>query len=265
MINELCQLAKVAGDAIMQVYHAHKPIDIEIKPDNTPVTSADLAANNVILAGLKQLSPSIPILSEEALAPWSERRNWQRYWLIDPLDGTKEFIKRTGEFTVNIALIEEGEPTIGVIYYPMDETLYYAIDGQAWRVKDGKKTALTVSENSSDLIIATTRSHMTGRLGDFLEQLPAHQKRITGSSIKFCLIAEGSAQLYPRLGPTSIWDTGAGQAIVEAAGGQVTDWQGYRLSYYPAPSLLNPEFIVSIPGNQIFTLADKRKRSVDDV
>jgi 3'(2'), 5'-bisphosphate nucleotidase len=244
MIEQICQLSRDAGAAIMTIYQEETQIDVQIKKDNSPVTNADLAAHNIICRGLMRLTPDIPVLSEEDPCPWSERQHWQQYWLVDPLDGTKEFIKRNGEFTVNIALIDNGRPIMGVIYAPVFDRLYAADGDVVWKEELGERTTIAV-KTSDRLTVATTRSHTNGKLAEYLEQLPPHEKLIAGSSLKFCLIAEGKAQLYPRLGPTSIWDTAAGQAIVETAGGSVTDWQGNPISYFPAPSLLNPEFIVT--------------------
>lgn len=247
MLEQICRLSREAGAAIMTIYQDKELTNIQIKSDNSPVTAADLAAHRVISEGLKKLTPDIPVLSEEDPCSWQVRRQWQTYWLVDPLDGTKEFIKRNGEFTVNIALIEQGKAIMGVIYAPVFDTLYAADGKGAWKDLDGIRTPISVHD-AETLTVATTRSHTNGKLAEYLAQLPPHEKIIAGSSLKFCLIAEGKAQFYPRLGPTSIWDTAAGQAIVEAAGGVVSDWQGNPLSYYPAPSLLNPEFYVSLPA-----------------
>ncbi len=192
MLDQVCQLARNAGDAIMQVYDGTKPMDVVSKADNSPVTAADIAAHTVIMDGLRTLTPEIPVLSEEDPPGWEVRQHWQRYWLVDPLDGTKEFIKRNGEFTVNIALIDDAE------------------------------------------------------LKEYLQQLGEHQTTSIGSSLKFCLVAEGQAQLYPRFGPTNIWDTAAGHAVAAAAGAHVHDWQGKPLDYTPRESFLNPGFRVSI-------------------
>lgn len=246
MLEQICRLSREAGKAIMNVYQNEELTNIQIKQDNSPVTAADLAAHSVISAGLKKLTPDIPVLSEEDPCSWSQRRHWQRYWLVDPLDGTKEFIKRNGEFTVNIALINEGKAIMGVIYAPVFDALYAAEGKSVWKEEQGIRTPIKV-QYSDALTVATTRYHASGKLSEYLVQLPSHHKLIAGSSLKFCLIAEGKAQLYPRFGPTSIWDTAAGQAIVEAAGGTVTDWQGNPLTYYPSPTLLNPEFVVSLP------------------
>lgn len=247
MLQQVCQLARDAGAAIMAVYDSPVPPDIAHKADHTPVTAADLAAHHIILAGLKAISRDIPVLSEEDPAEWSERQQWQRYWLVDPLDGTKEFIKRNGEFTVNIALIEQGEPVLGVVYVPVTGVLYAAAEGQAWKEEAGERVILKVAEAHPPLVVVS-RSHAANdqELKEYLQQLGEHQTITVGSSLKFCLVAEGKAQLYPRFGPTNIWDTGAGHAVAVAAGGHVRDWQGKTLSYTPRESFLNPGFRVSV-------------------
>jgi 3'(2'), 5'-bisphosphate nucleotidase len=246
MHSAVCSLAKEAGQAIMAIYTAKKPAEVMHKQDHSPLTEADLAANAIIMAGLSQLTPDIPILSEEALVDYAQRKNWQRYWLVDPLDGTQQFINRTGEFTVNIALIEHGVATTGVIYAPVTDVLWYAFAGQAWKEQQNKASRIYVATAEPPVLVAS-RSQVANnlRLKQYLADFGPHQLIDIGSSLKFCLVAEGQAQLYPRFGPTNIWDTGAGQAIVEAAGGTVTDWQGQRLDYTARSSFLNPHFRAS--------------------
>lgn len=243
LLTQIEQLCRDAGQAIMTVYHAEQPIYIEQKSDNSPVTQADLAAHAVIKRGLTQISPDIPQLSEEEPPEWEVRRYWQRYWLIDPLDGTKEFIQRNAEFTVNIALIEQGEPVLGVVYVPVNDVLYAASGGKAWKVVAGKRQKIHVQAAVPPSVVIS-RSHQDAELKNYLAQLGAHNTLAIGSSLKFCLIAEGSAQIYPRFGPTHTWDTAAGHAIALAAGAKVCDWQGKVLDYTPAESLLNPGFKV---------------------
>ncbi|PWW01102.1 3'(2'),5'-bisphosphate nucleotidase CysQ [Mangrovibacter plantisponsor] len=245
MLEQICQLARDAGVAIMAVYQGDKPVEETHKADNSPVTAADIAAHKVILAGLQSLTPDIPVLSEEAPAAWSERQHWQRYWLVDPLDGTKEFLKRNGEFTVNIALIEQGKPVLGVVYAPVLKVMYSAANGKAWKEECGVRKQIQVREAHPPLVVIS-RSHADAELTEYLEQLGEHQTTSIGSSLKFCLVAEGAAQLYPRFGPTNVWDTGAGHAVAVAAGAQVHDWQGKTLDYTPRESFLNPGFRVSI-------------------
>ncbi|WP_034944493.1 3'(2'),5'-bisphosphate nucleotidase CysQ [Erwinia oleae] len=245
MLDNICQLARDAGDAIMQIYNQQAPLDVAHKQDNSPVTAADIAAHEVILQGLTRLSSDIPVLSEEAPPAWDVRRHWQRYWLVDPLDGTKEFIKRNGEFTVNIALIEQGKPVLGVVYAPVLGVMYSAAEGQAWKEEGGRREVIQIREARPPLVVVS-RSHADSELEDYLSQLGEHQTIAIGSSLKFCLVAEGKAQLYPRFGPTNIWDTGAGHAVAIAAGAHVHDWQGKSLDYAPRESFLNPGFRVSI-------------------
>ena len=247
MLEQICQLARAAGDAIMQVYDGAQPMDIERKADDSPVTAADLAAHQVIVNGLQALTPEVPVLSEEDPPAWEVRQQWQRYWLVDPLDGTKEFIKRNGEFTVNIALIEKGKPVLGVVYAPAIGVLYSAAEGKAWKEEGGHKSQIHVRDARPPLVVVS-RSHFDKdeELQEYLQQLGEHQTTAIGSSLKFCLVAEGKAQLYPRFGPTNIWDTGAGHAVAIAAGAHVHDWQGKTLDYAPRESFLNPGFRVSL-------------------
>ncbi len=247
MLDKICQLAREAGDAIMQVYDGAQPMDVTRKSDDSPVTAADLAAHEVIMQGLAALTPDVPVLSEEDPPSWEIRQHWQEYWLVDPLDGTKEFIKRNGEFTVNIALIENGKPVLGVVYAPALGVLYSAAEGKAWKQKDGATTQIHVREARPPLVVVS-RSHFDKdvELQEYLHQLGEHQTTAIGSSLKFCLVAEGEAQLYPRFGPTNIWDTGAGHAVAIAAGAHVHDWKGQTLDYTPRESFLNPGFRVSL-------------------
>ncbi len=245
MLEQICQLATEAGAAIMVVYHGEQPLNINHKQDDSPVTAADLAAHKIISTGLKTLTPDIPVLSEEAPQEWLERQSWQRYWLVDPLDGTKEFLNRNGEFTVNIALIEDGKPVLGVVFAPVLDVMYFAHEGKAWKVKEGVTERIHVKTAPVPLVVIS-RSHTDDELKDYLQVLGEHQTVSIGSSLKFCLVAEGQAQLYPRFGPTNVWDTAAGHAVAAAAGAQVNDWHGKPLDYTPAESFLNPGFRVSI-------------------
>jgi len=247
MLDKIIQLAREAGDAIMHVYAGSQPMDVTRKSDDSPVTAADLAAHKVIVEGLAALSPEVPVLSEEDPPSWAVRQNWKKYWLVDPLDGTKEFIKRNGEFTVNIALIENGKPVLGVVYAPALGVMYSASEGKAWKEEGGHKTQIQVRE-ARPLLVVVSRSHADKdeELKEYLAQLGEHQTTAIGSSLKFCLVAEGKAQLYPRFGPTNIWDTGAGHAVAIAAGAHVHDWQGKTLDYSPRESFLNPGFRVSL-------------------
>ena len=246
MLDAICQLAREAGDAIMQVYEGDKPMEVTNKMDDSPVTAADIAAHNVIAHGLQALTPEIPILSEEDPPAWEVRQGWDRYWLVDPLDGTKEFIKRNGEFTVNIALIEKGKPVMGVVYAPVLKVMYAAAGGKAWKDEAGNRQPIQVRDARPPLVVVSRSHGNNAELDEYLQQLGEHQTTAIGSSLKFCLVAEGKAQLYPRFGPTSVWDTAAGHAVAVAAGAHVHDWQGRTLDYTPRESFLNPGFRVSI-------------------
>ncbi len=246
MLEQICQLAREAGDAIMNVYDGEAPLDVSHKSDDSPVTAADIAAHGVIIRGLQQLTLEVPIVSEEDPPAFEVRQHWQRYWLVDPLDGTKEFIKRNGEFTVNIALIEQGKPVLGVVYAPVLGVMYSAAEGKAWKEEGGQKTQIKIRDARPPLVVVS-RSHQDGdELTEYLKQLGEHQTVAIGSSLKFCLVAEGKAQLYPRFGPTNGWDTAAGHAVALAAGAHVHDWKGRPLDYTPRESFLNPGFRVSI-------------------
>ena len=246
MLEQICQLAREAGDAIMQVYKDAAPLDVSHKSDDSPVTAADIAAHQVIVNGLAQLSPEVPVLSEEDPPAWEVRQHWQRYWLVDPLDGTKEFIKRNGEFTVNIALIDAGKPVLGVVYAPALGVMYSAAEGKAWKEEGGHREQIHARDARPPLVVVSRSHGDDDEMKQYLKQLGEHQTVATGSSLKFCLVAEGKAQLYPRFGPTNIWDTGAGHAVAMAAGAHVHDWQGKTLDYAPRESFLNPGFRVSL-------------------
>jgi 3'(2'), 5'-bisphosphate nucleotidase len=243
-IKRIIEIAQQAGTAILKVYDTD--FSVYEKSDQSPLTEADLAAHRVIANSLLELTPEIPILSEEsATIPYSLRSTWSRYWLIDPLDGTKEFVKRNGEFTVNIALIDNMRPVIGVIYVPVSKVSYYSsTDGGAYKQMPGKEPEpiKASARHTSPVRVAGSRSHAGESLKRFLENLGEHHIISMGSSLKSCLVAEGKADIYPRLGPTSEWDTAAAQAIVEAAGGRITDTSMQPLQYNSKDSLLNPDF-----------------------
>lgn len=247
MLEQICQLAREAGAAIMQVYEGEKPLEATQKSDDSPVTTADLAAHTIIMQGLQALTPDVPVLSEEDPQSWEVRQKWDRYWLVDPLDGTKEFLKRNGEFTVNIALIEKGKAVMGVVYAPVLKIMYSAAEGKAWKEECGTRNQIQVRDARPPLVVVS-RSHSDtdSELKEYLQQIGEHQTTAIGSSLKFCLVADGQAQLYPRFGPTNIWDTAAGHAVAVAAGAHVHDWQGKPLDYTPRESFLNPGFRVSI-------------------
>ncbi len=240
----LMPIVAAAAAAIMRVYGA--PFSVERKTDDSPLTMADLESQRIIIAGLAALTPQVPILSEEsAHAPWESRRLWPELWIVDPLDGTREFVKRNGEFTVNIALVVDHEPVLGIVAAPALATVYWGAAGVGAfrRCRDATQTAIRVSEPQTPLRVVGSRSHQSARSEAYLGTLGAYATTAVGSSLKFCLIAEGNADFYPRFGPTSEWDTAAGQAILEAAGGHVTRLDGHRLRYNCRQSLLNGDFI----------------------
>ncbi|MBY4679082.1 3'(2'),5'-bisphosphate nucleotidase CysQ [Marinobacterium arenosum] len=261
-LEQLKQIARDAGQAIMQVYRREE-FGVRSKEDDSPLTEADLAAHRVIEAGLAALTPEIPRLSEEAAAiPFEQRRNWQRFWCIDPLDGTKEFIRRNDEFTVNIALIEQGAPLLGLIYVPPTGTLYWGgRELGAWKQRDGQPPrAIHCRPLGEILTVIASRRHGEDRnatlLAGIADQFNGIDTTNIGSSLKMCLIAEGKADVYPRLFPTSEWDTAAAQAIVEAAGGRLVDAERLEpLRYNQRESLENPWFLVigdpAFPLNQL--------------
>lgn len=246
----LIDLARRAGDAILEIYRTD--FDVETKDDTSPLTQADLAAHRVILDGLQALDPGTPVLSEESLPPdFETRRHWPRYWLVDPLDGTREFVNRNGEFTVNIALIENNEPVFGVVGVPV-QGLVYMGDVAAQRAeKHGPEGVEPLRTRPLDparpLTVVASRSHGGERLEVFLERLAETfagvERTPVGSSLKLCILAEGRADLYPRLGPTSEWDIAAAHAVLVAAGGDLWALGGDPITYNRKESLLNPDFI----------------------
>ena len=245
-LNDVRQLAKQAGEKILEVYGTE--FSVEDKDDKSPLTAADMASHNTIVAGLKTLTPDIPVLSEEdAKIPFEKRARWQTYWLIDPLDGTKEFIKRNGEFTVNIALIRDGEPVLGVVYVPVTGVTYAACEGQG-AIKEipgeGEQAIHVRKLSDGPIAVVGSRSHQGDSLKAFLEKLGDHEIVSMGSSLKICLVAEGAADVYPRLGLTSEWDTAAAHCVVVQAGGKLTDLEMQPLRYNTKDSLLNPFFFV---------------------
>lgn len=246
LLAEVGALAREAGAAILAVYRDE--FAVQHKADASPLTAADLAAQRVIAAGLARIAPELPMLSEEArAAPWEQRRAWSRYWLVDPLDGTREFVKRNGEFTVNIALIDAHRPVLGVVLAPVTGELYAAAEGQgAWLQAHagGPWREIGTRALADPAVVAGSRSHGSDTQA-FLDALldAPYQPLPMGSSLKFCLIARAAADLYLRLGPTSEWDTAAAQCVLEQAGGAVLDLAGEPLRYNTRDALLNPEFL----------------------
>ncbi len=239
------RVAVDAGQRILQIYETD--FSVAKKSDHSPLTEADLAAHHAIVAALPDLLDDVPVLSEESSqTPYEVRRQWSRYWLVDPLDGTREFVKRNGDFTVNIALIDENRPVLGVVHVPVSGKSYFAARGLGAhkRCPGGKPTAIRTRTGRRDaLIVAGSRSHGNEQTQAFIQRLQPAEVRGIGSSLKFCLVAEGEADLYPRFGPTSEWDTAAAQCVLEEAGGLVTDLTSKPLEYNRKESLLNPFFL----------------------
>lgn len=230
----LKNIAKKAGDAIMEVYKAKDFSNItDFKADNSPLTLADQESHNVISSMLEEAFKGIPVLSEEGKdIEFEERRDWNQFWLVDPLDGTKEFINRNGQFTVNIAFIENGHPVLGIIYIPVTEEFYFGRKGEgAFKELNNEVVVLKTSNKKKDLTAVGSRSHSAPEEQEILKKLGVTEVVSRGSSLKFCMVAEGKADVYYRHGPTMEWDTGAGQAIVEAAGGIVLDSDKNSFSY----------------------------------
>ena len=246
LLDAACKIAREAGRAILDVY-GRDDFGVTRKSDNSPLTEADQVAHRIISSALAELEPALPILSEEsAPADPAVRRKWQRYWLVDPLDGTKEFLKRNGEFTVNIALVEQQRAVLGAVYAPVLDRMYSGYVGLgAWRSDaGGAPKAIAVRANAaSPLRVVGSRSHPSPELAAYLAGLPPYEITDMGSSLKICLVAEGVADIYPRLGPTSEWDTAAAQAILESAGGRMIDPAGRPLRYNSKDVLLNPHFL----------------------
>src|ERR1700688_156932 len=244
LAHALMPIVARAGAAIMQVYGLG--FTVQRKEDNSPLTLADLESQRVIIEGLTKVTPDVPILSEEsAQAPWDERKTWRELWVVDPLDGTREFVKRNGEFTVNIALVVEHEPVLGVVSAPAQALLFWGASGVGAfsHPRGGAQVPIHVSEPHHPLRVVGSRSHAHAATAGYLARLGLHVMRGIGSSLKFCLVASGEADLYPRFGPTSEWDTAAGQALLEAAGGHVTRPDGHRLRYNWRASLNNSDFL----------------------
>ncbi|HVC38082.1 MAG TPA: 3'(2'),5'-bisphosphate nucleotidase CysQ [Gammaproteobacteria bacterium] len=245
MLEPLLDIAQTASRRILEIYAAD--FTVATKSDQSPVTTADMAAHEIIVKGLQRLTPDLPVLSEESgQIPFSERRSWGSYWLVDPLDGTKEFISRNGDFTINIALIQNHAPVVGVVHIPVENLGYYGVVGAgAYRRKSNaiQESIHVQPLKSNRARVVASRSHRGELLDGYLEKLGAHEIVSRGSALKFCLVAEGAADVYPRLGPTSEWDTAAGHAVLLAAGGQVINVDGSPLRYNAKESLLNPHFI----------------------
>lgn len=248
LLEPCVSIAKLAGEKILEFYKSKLELSITLKKDSTPVTKADLTAHMLIAKHLNQLTSDIPILSEEAAnIPFKERKKWDIYWLIDPLDGTKEFINQTDEFTVNIALIKGGKAILGVIYAPVFKECYFAAEHQGaykQNKNEAPKRIHTRKVDSTHLKAMVSRRHNVDKAIKFLELIPNHVKIAKGSSLKSCLVAEGLADVYPCFGKTSEWDMGAAQCVVEEAGGIMFDLDANPILFNQKESLLNPPLLV---------------------
>jgi 3'(2'), 5'-bisphosphate nucleotidase len=246
LLNEVVSLAKFAGNQILKIYQGD--FSVEYKMDESPITTADLASHNCICQGLRRLKPALPIISEESIPiSFQERQNWEKYWLIDPLDGTKEFLERNGEFTINIALIEQFKPILGVIFVPSMNICYFAREGIGAYKQIGqnrpKKMHSKVWKEEQIITAVISRRHGLEKLKKFFKQFSKLNLLYCGSALKFCWVAEGLADIYPRFSPTFEWDTAAGQCILNEAGGQVIDSTGQELQYNRLYSLQTPDFL----------------------
>ncbi len=253
LVNPVCEIAKQAGAEIMKIYS--EGFEIQEKNDHSPLTTADLASHTLIINKLTDLTPEIPILSEESASiSFDERSSWESYWLIDPLDGTREFIKRNGEFTVNIALVTEHNSSLGVVHIPVQDITYFASrnHGACKQVGNGAAEKITVRNSTPDSkpTICGSRSHAGKSLQALQNEIGEFELISMGSSIKMCLVAEGVADIYPRFGPTSEWDTAAAHCVVNEAGGKIVNTDLETLPYNTKDSLLNPSFIAIGDMNQ---------------
>lgn len=246
LMQEALLVARRAGNRIVEVYGGS--FDVDYKSDNTPVTTADLAAHNLIIEELHRISPCLPVLSEESDdVSFEERHRWPAYWLVDPLDGTREFLRRNGEFSVNIALVQQHRPIVGVIVAPVLDVAYFATLGAGAykQVSGDEPTPIHVRSAKSRVTVAKSRCpNVSARMQHFFDELGEHDEIPMGSALKSCLVAEGAADVYARLGPTGEWDTAAAQCIVEEAGGHIRDINSRKLTYNERESLINPAFLV---------------------
>ncbi len=260
LCGPLVDLCNEAAAAILAVYAGG--FDVTTKVDRSPVTAADLAAHHVLCDGLAKLTPGIPVLSEESAGiPWSIRRAWRRFWLVDPLDGTREFIKRNGEFTVNVALIEDGVSVLGIVQEPVTGVWHVGHVGTGlwrgtgpWQPQSPPLTGLPRPRPAGRLRVALSRSHHTDRAAPLLEAWPVTEQVALGSSLKYCRMVDGQLDVYPRLGPTSGWDTAAAHAVLVTGGGCLVDESGAELRYGQGDSLLNPWFLALADARQLPSL-----------
>ena len=263
LVKPIIELSVRAGESILKIYDTE--FEIDEKKDSTPLTEADLQSHNIIVSGLKFITPDIPIISEEEkLESFSSRKSRRRYWLIDPLDGTREFINKNGEFTVNIALIENNIPILGVVHAPVKSETYIGCKNYGAKKINAMKEMKNISINkklNTPLKVIGSRSHRGDSLAKFLNFVGEHEFLSVGSSLKFCMIAEGKADLYPRFGPTSEWDTAAAQAVVEQAGGKVINRNLDRLQYNKKESILNSQFY-AVGSNLISKIISDYENSI---
>jgi 3'(2'), 5'-bisphosphate nucleotidase len=255
MVKEIIGIAKEAGEAILEYYKDSADMDISRKDDDSPLTKADLAAHNIIINALPKIDPDTPIISEESGVPdYEERKDWSKFWIVDPLDGTKEFIRRNGEFTVNIALVDQGVPVLGVVYIPAKNTTYYATREDGSFKQEGTSAPTRIfsegSPKTDDLVAMQSRSHGSDKLIQQLTDkgLTVGKTIPAGSSLKFCLVAEGSADIYPRMGPTMEWDVAAGDAVY-----RYSAKEGVHSSplSYNKPDLKNGSFLIGLADNSV--------------
>jgi len=244
-LEKIVAIAKVAGDAIMEIYK--KDFTVEYKEDDSPLTAADTKANEIICSALEKLYPNIPIMSEEnKQTDYEIRKCWEYYWCIDPIDGTKEFIKKNDEFTVNIALIHKDMPVLGVVYAPAIDEMYKAKKGEG-AFKNGEKLPLRINQNPEEkLHVVASKSHLSEETQEFIDNLETKEiEQVSkGSSLKLCMVATGEADIYPRLAPTMEWDTAAADAIVREAGKMTYSQKNNQPMVYNKENLLNPWFVV---------------------
>jgi 3'(2'), 5'-bisphosphate nucleotidase len=265
LLEPVIEIANRAGEAILEIYAGE--FEVETKDDRSPLTEADRASHRLICDALSELTPAVPVWSEESAAiPFETRAGWPEFWLVDPLDGTKEFIKRNGEFTVNIAFVQGHEPVLGIVQVPDRKQVYYGHrDGGAFVRRAGAPPRrLQVAANAAAPVrVVGSRSHRGSSLEQFLQAVGPHEIVPMGSSLKFCVVAAGDADVYPRLGPTSEWDTAAAQAVVENAGGQVLDLDGHPIRYNTKPEVLNPYFVVFGDPSRDWLALTRGVRSAD--
>ncbi len=252
--DPLYAIVREAGEAILQIYSDPALFDVDYKSDKSPLTAADSASNEIILKGLTSLSEDFPIISEESKTlPYEERRTYDYCWLVDPLDGTKEFIKRNDEFTINIALVRAGKPVVGILYIPVTGACFFGAKGEgAYRIDGETEVRLQCRPfeiGQSGLRVLCSRSHLSAATQEYVDKLDNPVLVPQGSALKFTVMAEGKGDVYPRIGPTMEWDTAAAHILLEEAGGGIVEFATGRPLVYNKPSLLNPDFVAFGKGN----------------